>query len=177
MQSIKSALLPIKDLKKSSVFENKYSDIKNFLDLFNISNDLYYFLCNPFLNYKKGFLIYIIFHLEYFSSIIIKFTTSKKSCIIYASAFIRLWSKKKRWVQLNVITAVPLSSSVEEYILSFFKKSYKNLKFFLEKKVKNSIIGGLILRFEDKEWDRSLEESIRKLRIHLKNAIAIYQHS
>lgn len=80
-------------------------------------------------------------------------------------------------MQLNVITALPLSFYVEEYLLIFFKKNYNNIKFFIEKKVNNSIIGGLILRFEDKEWDSSLEEKTKKLRIHLKNAITIYQHS
>lgn len=80
-------------------------------------------------------------------------------------------------MQLNVITAVPLIFSVEEYLLKFLKKSYKKIKFFLEKKVNNSIIGGLIFRLEDKEWDSSLEEKIKKLRIHFKNAITIYQHS
>lgn len=95
MHSIKSDFSPVKDLKKTNVFDNKYSEIKNFLDILNLSSDLYHFLRNPFLKYKKVFFIYIIFHLEYFSSTIIKFTTSKKSYITNASAFIRLWNKKK----------------------------------------------------------------------------------
>lgn len=82
-----------------------------------------------------------------------------------------LWNIKKKLVKINVITAIPLNSSIEEYLLKLVKKSNKNRKFYLEKKVNNSIIGGLILSIEDKEWDNSLEERLRKLRKHFKNHI------
>jgi len=143
--------------------------MQNFIDLLEISNDLYHFIRNNFLNSKKKWLfLYIILHIENVSSAIIRLITSKKKGITYA--LMRLWNKKtkKKWVQLNVISAIPLNNTIEVYLLKFFQKSNKNRKFFFEKKVNNSIIGGLILRINDKEWDSSLEELIRKLRIHLK---------
>lgn len=82
-----------------------------------------------------------------------------------------LWNIKKKLVKINVITAIPLNNTIEEYLLKLVKKSNKNRKFYLEKKVNNSIIGGLILSIEDKEWDNSLEERLRKLRKHFKNKI------
>jgi F-type H+-transporting ATPase subunit delta len=169
MQSIKSDLLSIKELK-IYVFDNKYSDIQNLLDIININNDLYHFLSNPLLNSKKKyFFLYIIFNFDNFFSKILQFINFKNKSSI-TTTFMKLWNTKKKWIQINVITAIPLSYSMEEYILIFFKK-YKNIKFFLEKKVNNNIIGGLILCIEDKELDSSLEETIRKLKIQLKNYI------
>lgn len=66
MHLIKSDLLPVKDLKKTNVFENKYSEIKNFLDLLNLSKNLYHFLLNPFLKKKKSFLHILYFILNIF---------------------------------------------------------------------------------------------------------------
>lgn len=85
--------------------------------------------------------------------------------------FLNLWNIKKKLVKINVITAIPLNNTIEEYLLKLVKNSNKNRKFYLDKKVNNSIIGGLILSIEDKEWDNSLEERLRKLRKHLKNKI------
>lgn len=169
-KSIKSAPKYKFFLKRTYVLDNIYYEMQNIIDILDINHCLYHFLRNPFLNFKvKLLFLYITFHLEYFSSKIIRlipFTT-----IGFTYSFMKLWNKKKKWVQINVITAIPLSNSIEEYLLEFFKKSNSNRKFFLEKKVNNSIIGGLRLRIEDKEWDSNLEAKILKLRIHFKNHI------
>lgn len=161
-------------IKKTSVFEKIYYEFQNFIDMLDISNDLYHFLNNHLLNSKKKWLfLYIIYHFDNFSSTIIKFiqrtNCKKKKGITYR--YMNLWNIKKKLVKINVITAIPLLNIIEDYILKLVKKNNKNRKFFLEKKVNNSIIGGLIIRIEDKEWDNSLEENFRKLLKHLKNHI------
>lgn len=144
--------------------------MQNIIDMIDINNDLYHFLSNSFLNSKKKWLfLYIIYHIENISSNIIRLiqlNTEKKKYSI-TCALIKLWAKKKKWVKIYVITAIPISNSIELYLLKFFQKSNNN-KFYLKKKVNNRIIGGLILRLKDKEWDNSLEERIRKLKIHFK---------
>lgn len=173
MQSIKSDLRYAKELfnysiKKTYVLEKIYYEMQHIIDMLDISNDLYHFLRNPFLNSKRKWIfLSLIFKMEDFSSTLIKLIQLRG----IAYAFMSLCNRKKKWVQINVITAVPLSNPIEEYIIKIFQKSNPNRKYFLEKKVNNSIIGGFILRIEDKEWDSSLEENIRKLKIHLKNHI------
>lgn len=168
MQSIK--LKFIKELKINfHLLENKYSYIQNFFDILNIINNLYYFLINPFFNFKIK-ILYIFFYFEkFFSKIlyIIQYINYKNKSSITAS-FMKLWNKKKKWVQIDIITSIPLSNSMEEYLLKFFNKSYNHIKFFMEKKVNNRIIGGLKLSIEDKELDSSLEENIKKLNNTLK---------
>lgn len=163
-------------IKNTYFLDNLRIEIKNFIDMLDISNDFYHFLHNHFLNSKKKWLfLYIIYHFDIFFYTrvlfkLIKFTNwKKKRGITYI--FMNLWNIKKKLVKINVITAIPLNNTIEEYLLKLVKKSNKNRKFFLEKKVNNRIIGGLILRIEDKEWDNSLEESFRILRKHLKNQI------
>lgn len=175
MHFIKSDFLSDRSsIQKTFVFEKIYYSLNNIIDMLDISNDLYHFIHNNFLNSKKKWLLlYIIYNIENISSTIIKliqFTNSKKKKGI-TFTIMNLWNIKKKLIEINVITAIPLSNTIEEYLLKDFKKSNKNRKFYLEKKVNNSIIGGIILRLEDKEWDNSFEESIRILRKHLKNHI------
>lgn len=170
MQLIKSDLLDKFFIKKIYVIDNYYYEIHNIIDILDINHCLYHFLRNPFLNYKKKWIfIYTIFHLEYFSLPIIKLVLYTKTT--YTFEFMKLWNIKKKWVHINIITSVPLSYSLEEYLINGLKKSNPTKKFYLKKKVNNSLIGGLRLRIEDKEWDSSLEEKIRKLRRHFKNHI------
>lgn len=155
-------------IKKNYFLEYFFYETQNIIDIFDISNVLYYFINNNYLNSKKKWLfLYIIFNIENIFSTIINFLykiNNKKKNITYT--FSTIFYNKKKWIQIIIITAMPLSNTLEEYLLIFFKKRNDNRKFFIEKKVNKNIIGGLILRIEDKEWNRSLENSIRKLRIH-----------
>lgn len=164
-------------IKKTFVLEKIYYDIQNLIDMLDISNDLYHFLHNPFLKTQKQWLfLYIISHLETITSTIIKFIPfitvtdwKEKKGVPYR--FMNLWNRQKQLVKINVITALPFTNTIEEYLLKLGKTSHQNRKFFLEKKVNNCLIGGLILRFEDKEWDNSLEDSYLNLRTHFTNPI------
>lgn len=163
-------------IKKTYVLDNLRIEIKNFIDMLDISNDFYHFLHNHSLNSKKKWVfLYILFHIDlyFYTRVLIKLIKltnwKKKKGITYI--LLNLWNIKKKLVKINVITAIPLNNTIEEYLLKLVKNSNKNRKFYLEKKVNNSIIGGLILSIEDKEWDNSLEERLRKLRKHLKNHI------
>lgn len=171
MHLIKSDLRSDKSsIKKTYILENFYYEMQNIIDIFDISNDLYDFIHNHFLNSKKKWLfLYIVFNIENIFSTIINFIriiNNRKKNITYI--YRSYWHTKKKWIQINIITAIPLKYSLEEYLLRFLQKRNDNRKIFIEKKVNKNIVGGLILRIDDKEWDRSLEESFRKLRIHLK---------
>lgn len=85
MQFIKSNLISDRySIKKTYVLDNLRIEIKNFIDMLDISNDFYHFLHNHSLNSKKiVFFIYILYHIDIFFYTrvlikLIKFTNWKK---------------------------------------------------------------------------------------------------
>lgn len=82
--------------------------------------------------------------------------------------YIRLFKLSKGIIEAQIITAVPL----EESYLANFDEAVKKLSGYphveLNNKVDKSLIGGFILRFEDKLLDTSVASKFNQMKMQIK---------
>ncbi|GAB4249903.1 MAG: hypothetical protein Kow0079_02800 [Vicingaceae bacterium] len=77
-----------------------------------------------------------------------------------ADYFIKLYKKHKNIETAQVISAIKLPDNIKNEIADLVKKHTNSDKVELNEVIDKEIIGGLILRLEDKQYDNSI---IRKL--------------
>ncbi|MBR1750990.1 MAG: F0F1 ATP synthase subunit delta [Ruminococcus sp.] len=83
----------------------------------------------------------------------------------------KLYNDDKGIMEAEVITSQPLSEALEEKLVKkLCDKSGK--KVVINKKVDKSIIGGIIVRFDDRELDSSLKKRLEDLRRSIDSTIA-----
>ena len=80
-----------------------------------------------------------------------------------AKSFIDLYNDEQGIKVANVITAVPLSSELEEKVMAKVKELTKSEKVSLKSEINPEIIGGFILRVGDIQYDASIANQFRKL--------------
>lgn len=96
-----------------------------------------------------------------FITLIIK---KKREAILYAiaSAFVNLYKKHHNIKTAKVTTAVPLNETQRTKIVTLLEKS-ENATIELNEVVNPEIIGGMILRVEDRQIDESIRRKLSNL--------------
>ena len=82
-------------------------------------------------------------------------------------SFISMYNNIKGIAQANVITAMPLDETNIQKIKNYISKKINKPNVQLEIKVDNGIIGGLIIKYEDKLLDMSIKSELHKLKLSL----------
>ncbi|MFN8282667.1 MAG: ATP synthase F1 subunit delta [Chitinophagales bacterium] len=80
------------------------------------------------------------------------------------AAFFKLYNNFKGISEVTVITATELDAANEQKISSFIKaqSGFPNVK--INKKVDESILGGFIINFGDKQYDNSVLHKLNKIK-------------
>ena len=80
--------------------------------------------------------------------------------------FLQLYAAQRGEVKAIVTTAIPLTSDLENQVLQTVKK-LTDKKAILENKIDSSIIGGYILKIDDKQFDASVSNQLKAIKILL----------
>jgi F-type H+-transporting ATPase subunit delta len=80
-----------------------------------------------------------------------------------ARQFIALYKEHYNIITTHLTTATKISDELKQKIIGLME-DYTKGKIELQESIDESLIGGFILRFEDKEFNASLKNSIKQLR-------------
>ncbi len=80
--------------------------------------------------------------------------------------FINLYKQERGILQANIATAVPLSERTREEVISIVREAFK-AKIELNEQVNENLIGGFVIRVEDRQLDASVRGKLRKIKKEL----------
>ena len=80
--------------------------------------------------------------------------------------FVQLYGAQRGEAKVIVTTAIPLTLDLENQVLQEIK-TLTNKKVILENKIDPSIIGGYILKIDDKEFDASISSQLKAIKTTL----------
>lgn len=87
-----------------------------------------------------------------------------------AKNFIIKYKEYKKIKTIYVTSAIPLDIDLKEKIANLLKqKSYETIE--IKEKIDKKIIGGIILRIDDKQIDASIRTKLLKIKYKLKNTL------
>lgn len=153
--------------------KNALEDIMKDMTLINVvcseNKELISLLKSPVIRSdKKASILKEVFY-SYFTSEITKAFTQiilrkKREAILFAisEAFISLYKKHHNIKVAKITTAVPLTSEQKQKIVEQIKRT-ENATIELNEVVDKDIIGGLVLRVEDKQFDESIRRKLLRL--------------
>ena len=81
--------------------------------------------------------------------------------------FLKLYEAQRGEVKVILTTAIPLSLDLENQVLQKVKK-LTNKKVILENKIDSSIIGGYVIKMDDKQFDQSISSQLKAIKTALK---------
>ena len=80
-----------------------------------------------------------------------------------AECFIALYKNNKNIKEVSVVTAKPLDDDLRKEVMSFIEKQ-SNSKIELKEIIDESLIGGAIIRMDDKQLDASISSKLKSLK-------------
>lgn len=96
----------------------------------------------------------------------IKILCEKKAFHLFsdcAGQFVKLYNKKNNIENVTVITAAPLSESLQQKLITKLEKE-SGKKILLDLKVDKTLLGGIVLRTENSQTDASVRARLESLR-------------
>lgn len=175
MKSTKSAIRYAKALLDLAIELNKVevisSDMRAILDANNETPDFQLFLNSPLINSEKKITILNeIF--DSFDGLTASFVSliakNRRENILpeIAASFESLWKEKQGIVPVTLVSSVELDNSSKETILSKVKSKI-NGTIELTEEVDPTILGGFILKMDDKQVDASVRSQLTNLKQRL----------
>jgi len=165
-----------KSLFDLAIQENKIEQVK--ADMHSIesmcksSNDLIALLKNPIVKAedKKAIMLKLIHETDKSTQDFVSFLIDKKreeELPHIASQFIASYNQMKGISQATVVSAVPLSDKNLSQMQSYVEQLLNQSDIQLQNEVDPSIIGGVIVKYEDKLLDKSVSKELREIRKQL----------
>jgi len=175
MKSTKSAIRYAKALLDLSIELNKVevisSDMRAILDANNETTDFQLFLNSPLINSdKKISILKEIF--DGFDELSISFVSliakNRRENILteIAASFESLWKEKQGIVPVTLVSSIALDNSSKDSILAKVK-GFVNGSIELTEEVDPAILGGFILKMDDKQVDASVRNQLNNLKQRL----------
>ena len=98
-------------------------------------------------------------------SFIILIAKKKREILLpeIAECFIALYKNNKNIKEVSVVTAKPLDDDLRKEVMSYIEK-HSNSKIELEEIIDESLIGGAIIRMDDKQLDASISSKLKSLK-------------
>ena len=98
-------------------------------------------------------------------SFIILIAKKKREILLpeIAECFIALYKNNKNIKEVSVVTAKPLDDDLRKEVMSYIQKQ-SNSKIELEEIIDESLIGGAIIRMDDKQLDASISSKLKSLK-------------
>ena len=157
--------------KERGFLDSTFKEITIINEIFNVNKDLINFITNPVVNFdKKKKIIETVFsdNLESFSKSILYFIIENKRANLITQIFEEfnvLYRKEKNILQIDLITAKKASESLKSSII---KKFGKGSDVLLREKIDKSILGGILIKSENKQFDSTVINSINKIKSNFK---------
>lgn len=165
-----------KSLFDLAIQDNKIEQIKKDMLLIESicesSNDLIALLKNPIVKAesKKAVMLKLIGETDKSTQDFVSFLIDKKreeELPSIASQFIASYNQMKGISQATVVSAVPLSDKKLSQMQSYVEQLLNQSDIQLHNEVDPSIIGGVIIKYEDKLLDKSVSKELREIRKQL----------
>lgn len=83
--------------------------------------------------------------------------------------FTELWNKAHGELAVQLISARELGPTAREMVVSYLKERTSAKKIILEENIDKKLIGGFILRYDNKVVDGSLKTSLEELKNKISN--------
>ena len=98
-------------------------------------------------------------------SFIILIAKKKREILLpeITECFIALYKNNKNIKEVSVVTAKPLDDDLRKEVMSYIEKQ-SNSKIELEEIIDESLIGGAIIRMDDKQLDASISSKLKSLK-------------
>jgi F-type H+-transporting ATPase subunit delta len=157
---------------ESNVANEVFADLKSFEDSCNSNEELSVFLKSPIIKTadKKAALNKIFGGLNETTLLFFNLVTDKNRADLLpaiAKEYALLSNKKKGIINATVTTAVDLEKENESQIVDYIKTKTGAVDVELNKVVDSSIIGGVVIRFDDYLLDNSISTQINNLKQEL----------
>jgi F-type H+-transporting ATPase subunit delta len=156
--------------------ENKFSDkvakeMQELIQLYEINSQLNRLLSNPFLSNtkKQSILRSIVPNASDVTLKLLNLLTSNNRLFLLkevANSYIHLFTEQQGELNATVISAFPLSHSLEKEIHNKLE-AFSGKKIHLEKKIDKSLLGGFILKISGMEFNSSLAHKLKTFRAKL----------
>ncbi len=162
--------------KEKSQLEALKEDIESILQSIENSKELENFLHSPLIKIeKKKEILNSLFNgkvSELSLKFIIQITDHKRENLmkLICQEFIKQYNKEHNIALVNLTTATQLNDSQRKEILDFIKSAYNFSAVEFEEKVDEDLIGGLILRIDDKQIDGSIKRKLQDIKQELIHA-------
>jgi F-type H+-transporting ATPase subunit delta len=160
--------------EEKGILERVVEDANNFLQVCEQNRDFDLMMQSPIiLADKKRVVIQKVFGDQFhdITYTFINIVLRKKREIVLRKIFeqfIALYKEKKGILSATVFTAVPVSDKIKEDIKNFLQKQTSST-IDLTTKIKEDIMGGFVIQYEDKLVDASVATQLKALRNHLIN--------
>ena len=157
--------------KEKNNLETTYKEFNSFLEIFKKEKSVLNFLNNPVLsNNKKKDVFERMFGsncTNFIKSIIFFIIKNKRTNILIQifEEFNSLFHIEKNIVKVELTTASDISNELRDAIIS---KVGNEKKILIDEKVDKSLMGGVLLQIEDKQYDSTVRDRINKIKSSFK---------
>ena len=177
MKSTKSAIRYAKAIlelsSETNAVDQVAADMERIVEAGNDTGDFQVFLNSPVIKTDKKISILKVLFSEFTEltmSFIELITKNKREYLLteIASAFVSLLKKQNGIVPISVTSAVKLEKQTLNQILEKLK-SHVDGEFEVTEEVDPALIGGFVVRMEDKQIDASIASQLNRMKIELAN--------
>lgn len=154
--------------KEQNSADKLYKQLREIVDILNISKDLKLFFENPLISVNdKKEIIYKVFGKNFDLQIInlLNMLADNKKLNLLETiyyCFEKLYEKSNEILRVRIISAVEMNSESKSRLIKILEKK-SGCKIITEYAIKNDIIGGLIIKINDKVIDLSLASKIKNM--------------
>ena len=157
--------------EKSNNLSNLKDDMDSIISAHKSSDDFKNLISNPLINNsdKKEILSIVISKMnEQTSNLINLLIANKRLSILYdiAHGFNDIYNRENNIERATVITATPISDKIKTQVLKKLQE-LSNKSVEIENIIDETILGGFILRYENKEYNASFSQRLSKLKSEL----------
>ena len=157
--------------KESNNLPNIKDDMDSIISAHESSEDFKKLINNTLINYsdRKEILSTVISKMnEKTNNLIDLLITNKRLSILYdiAHGFNDIYNRENNIERATVITATPISDKIKTQVLKKLQK-ISNKSVEIENIIDETILGGFILRYENREYNASFSQRLSKLKSEL----------
>ena len=157
--------------EESNSLSNIKGDMDSIISAHESSEDFKKLINNTLINYsdKKEILSIVISKMnEKTNNLIDLLIVNKRLSILYdiAHGFNDIYNQENNIARATVVTATPISDKIKNQVLKKIQ-TLSNKSVEIENIIDETIIGGFILRYENREYNASLSQRLNKLKTKL----------
>ena len=157
--------------EESNNLSNLKDDMDSIISAHKSSDDYKNLINNPLINHsdKKEILSIVISKMNKRTSNLINLLiANKRLSILYdiAHGFNDIYNRENNIERATVVTATPISEKIKNQVLKKIQ-TLSNKSVEIENIIDKTIIGGFILRYENREYNASFSQRLNKLKSEL----------